>query len=403
MSRKVNLAVAATITLIAMAVTFSITMVISMDMFNNTVSSVKNKERMYNKLSEIDRYVRDNEYFDINEDNLNDTIASGYMLGISDKYARYYSAKAYSEKVGVESGRLMNIGVSVIKDASSGYARIIRVYDNSPASEIGLQTGGFITMIGDVSVRTMTDTAAINSALLGEEGTTVSITYLTPDRQEQPAVELVRSNYTTDTVFTQLTEDGCGYVCIDAFASTTGTEFRTAVEDLINQGAKALVFDLRNNTGDSLDAALVAADYCVPAGLMAQSQAKDGTLTDLRISDDHEITIPMVCLVNGSTAGGAELFANALRKMAGASIVGTTTAGKGVVLSEPQSFSDGSAAVITVGMLLDNEGQSWNGTGLTPDVEATLTVDEQNSYYDFTVETDPQINKAMTSVMAMVG
>ena len=403
MSRKVNLAVAATVTLIAMAVTFSITMVLSMDMFNSTVSSVKNKERMYNKLSEIDRYVRDNEYFDINEDTLNDTIASGYMLGISDKYARYYSAKAYTEKVGVESGRLMNIGVSVIKDSSSGYALIIRVYDNSPASEIGLQVGGFITTIGDVSVRTMSDTAAINSALLGEEGTTVSITYLNPDRQEQPAVELVRSNYTTATVFTQLTEDGCGYVCIDAFASTTGTEFRTAVENLVDQGAKALVFDLRNNTGESLDAALVAADYCVPAGLMAQSQAKDGTLTDLRISDDHEITLPMVCLVNGNTAGGAELFANALRKMAGASIVGTTTAGKGVVLSNPQSFSDGSAAVITIGLLLDNEGQSWNGTGLTPDVEATLTADEQNSYYDFTVETDPQINRAMTSVMAMVG
>lgn len=403
MSRKVNLAVAATVTLVAMAVTFSITMVISMDMFNNTVSSVKSKERMYNKLSEIDRYVRDNEYFDINEDTLNDTIASGYMLGISDKYARYYSAKAYTEKVGVETGRLMNIGVSVIKDASSGYARIIRVYDNSPASEIGLQVGGFITNIGDTNVRTMTDTAAINSALLGEEGTTVSITYLNPDRQEQPAVELVRSNYTTTTVFTQLTDDGCGYVCIDAFSTTTGTEFRTAVENLVNQGAKALVFDLRNNTGDSLDAALVAADYCVPAGLMAQSQAKDGTLTDLRISDDHEITIPMVCLVNGNTAGGAELFANALRKMAGASIVGTTTAGKGVVLSEPQSFSDGSAAVITTGLLLDNEGQTWNGTGLTPDIEATLTADEQNSYYDFTVETDPQINKAVTSVMAMVG
>ena len=403
MSRKVNLAVAATVTLIAMAVTFSITMVVSMDMFNNTVSSVKNKERMYNKLSEIDRYVRDNEYFDINEDTLNDTIASGYMLGISDKYARYYSAKAYTEKVGVETGRLMNIGVSVVKDASSGYARIIRVYSNSPASEIGLQVGGFITTIGDTSVRTMTDTAAINSALLGEEGTTVSITYLNPDRQEQPAVELVRSNYTTTTVFTQMIGDGCGYVCIDVFASTTGTEFRTAVENLINEGAKALVFDLRNNTGESLDAALVAADYCVPAGLMAQSQAKDGTLTDLRISDDHEITVPMVCLVNGNTAGGAELFANALRKMAGASIVGTTTAGKGVVLSEPQSFSDGSAAVITIGLLLDNEGQSWNGTGLTPDVEAALTADEQNSYYDFTVETDPQINKAVTSVMAMVG
>ena len=74
-----------------------------------------------------------------------------------------------------------------------------------------------------------------------------------------------------------------------------------------------------------------------------------------------------------------------------------------MVLSDPQSFSDGSAAVITIGLLLDNEGQTWNGTGLTPDVEATLTADEQNSYYDFTIETDPQINKAMTSVMAMVG
>ena len=111
MSKKVSLGVAATVTLIAMAVTFSMTMTVSMNMFNNTVSSVKNKERMYNKLSEVDRYVRANEYFDINDDTLNDTIASGYMLGISDRYARYYSAKAYSERVGLANGRLMGIGV----------------------------------------------------------------------------------------------------------------------------------------------------------------------------------------------------------------------------------------------------------------------------------------------------
>ena len=89
MSKKVSIAVAATVTLIAMALTFSITMAISMNMFNNTVSSVKSRERQYNKLSEIDRFVRSNEYFSINDDTLNDTIASGYMLGISDRYARY--------------------------------------------------------------------------------------------------------------------------------------------------------------------------------------------------------------------------------------------------------------------------------------------------------------------------
>lgn len=403
MSKKVSLGVAATVTLIAMAVTFSMTMTVSMNMFNNTVSSVKNKERMYNKLSEVDRYVRANEYFDINDDTLNDTIASGYMLGISDRYARYYSAKAYSERVGLANGRLMGIGVSVVKDPSSGYARIIRVYDNTPATNVGLEVGGFITAIGDTSTRSMSDTAAMTSALLGEEGSTVSIKYLTPLREEQ-SFEITHANYTTPSISTvRLMDNGVGYLRIDSFTSGTAVEFRNAVNSLTNQGATSLIFDLRDNSGENLNAALVATDYCVPSGLIAQSQDKGGNVTDLRMSDENEITLPMVCLVNGSTASGAELFANALRKMAGATIVGSTTAGKGVLLSDPQSLSDGSAVVITVGILLDNEGKNWNGTGLTPDVDASLTNDEQSSYYDFTVDNDPQIAKAINAISGANG
>lgn len=403
MSKKVSLGVAATVTLIAMAVTFSMTMTVSMNMFNNTVSSVKNKERMYNKLSEVDRYVRANEYFDINDDTLNDTIASGYMLGISDRYARYYSAKAYSERVGLANGRLMGIGVAVVKDPSSGYARIIRVYDNTPATNVGLEVGGFITAIGDTSTRSMSDAAAMTSALLGEEGSTVSIKYLTPLREEQ-SFEIAHANYTTPSISTvRLMDNGVGYLRIDSFTSGTAVEFRNAVNSLTNQGATSLIFDLRDNSGENLNAALVATDYCVPSGLIAQSQDKGGNVTDLRMSDENEITLPMVCLVNGSTASGAELFANALRKMAGATIVGSTTAGKGVLLSDPQSLSDGSAVVITVGILLDNEGKNWNGTGLTPDVDASLTNDEQSSYYDFTVDNDPQITKAINAISGANG
>lgn len=403
MSKKVSLGVAATVTLIAMAVTFSMTMTVSMNMFNNTVSSVKNKERMYNKLSEVDRYVRANEYFDINDDTLNDTIASGYMLGISDQYARYYSAKAYSERVGLANGRLMGIGVAVVKDPSSGYARIIRVYDNTPATNVGLEVGGFITAIGDTSTRSMSDTAAMTSALLGEEGSIVSIKYLTPLREEQ-SFEIAHANYTTPSISTvRLMDNGVGYLRIDSFTSGTAVEFRNAVNSLTNQGATSLIFDLRDNSGENLNAALVATDYCVPSGLIAQSQDKGGNVTDLRMSDENEITLPMVCLVNGSTASGAELFANALRKMAGATIVGSTTAGKGVLLSDPQSLSDGSAVVITVGILLDNEGKNWNGTGLTPDVDASLTNDEQSSYYDFTVDNDPQITKAINAISGANG
>lgn len=403
MSKKVSLGVAATVTLIAMAVTFSMTMTVSMNMFNNTVSSVKNKERMYNKLSEVDRYVRANEYFDINDDTLNDTIASGYMLGISDRYARYYSAKAYSERVGLANGRLMGIGVAVVKDPSSGYARIIRVYDNTPATNVGLEVGGFITAIGDTSTRSMSDTAAMTSALLGEEGSTVNIKYLTPLREEQ-SFEITHANYTTPSISTvRLMDNGVGYLRIDSFTSGTAVEFRNAVNSLTNQGATSLIFDLRDNSGENLNAALVATDYCVPSGLIAQSQDKGGNVADLRMSDENEITLPMVCLVNGSTASGAELFANALRKMAGATIVGSTTAGKGVLLSDPQSLSDGSAVVITVGILLDNEGKNWNGTALTPDVDASLTNDEQSSYYDFTVDNDPQITKAINAISGANG
>lgn len=403
MSKKISLGVAATIAIIAMAVTFSLTMVVSMKMFNTTVSSVKNKERQYNKLSEIDRFVRAGEYFTIDEDTLNDRLAAGYMNGINDKYAVYYTAKEYSEKQSVEKGTLTGIGVAVVNDTSSGYARIIRLYDNSPAAEAGMQVGGFITAINDESTRNITSTARLTSKLLGEEGTTTTITYLMPDRQEQQ-LNLVHSNYKTPSIYTrQMVADTCGYIRIDAFTSGTASEFKAAVDELLQQGANSLVFDLRDNTGENLNAALVAADYCVPSGEIAKQQDRDGNVTVLRMSDETEINVPIVCLVNGSTAGSAELFANALRKMAGATLVGTQTAGKGVVMSDAQSFSDGSAAYITVGLLLDNEDQTWNEEGLRPDIDAALSVDEQNAYYDYTLDTDPQISKAVNAATALAG
>ena len=403
MSKKISLGVAATIAIIAMAVTFSLTMVVSMKMFNTTVSSVKNKERQYNKLSEIDRFVRAGEYFTIDEDTLNDRLAAGYMNGINDKYAVYYTTKEYSEKQSVEKGTLTGIGVAVVNDTSSGYARIIRLYDNSPAAEAGMQVGGFITAINDESTRNITSTARLTSKLLGEEGTTTTITYLTPDRQEQQ-LNLVHSNYKTPSIYTrQMVADTCGYIRIDAFTSGTASEFKAAVDELLQQGANSLVFDLRDNTGENLNAALVAADYCVPSGEIAKQQDRDGNVTVLRMSDETKINVPIVCLVNGSTAGSAELFANALRKMAGATLVGTKTAGKGVVLSDAQSFSDGSAAYITVGLLLDNEDQTWNEEGLRPDIDAALSVDEQNAYYDYTLDTDPQISKAVNAATALAG
>ncbi|MFR4668081.1 MAG: S41 family peptidase [Subdoligranulum sp.] len=141
-------------------------------------------------------------------------------------------------------------------------------------------------------------------------------------------------------------------------------EFRNAVNSLTNQGATSLIFDLRDTSGENLNAALVATDYCVPSGLIAQSQDKDGNVTDLRMSDENEITLPMVCLVNGSTGirCGAVCRRSRVSNEAGA-YRGQHHGGQGCsASSDPQSLSDGSAVVITVGILLETRAK----TGTAP-------------------------------------
>lgn len=111
----------------------------------------------------------------------------------------------------------------------------------------------------------------------------------------------------------------------------------------------------------------------------------------------------MVCLVNGNTASAAELFASCLRDMSGARLVGTTTYGKGTIQSSPQRLSDGSAVVVTVAKLVASNGESFDGTGLTVDVERALNSDEQGAFYDFTLDTDPQVQRAVSTAQTMTG
>ena len=224
-----------------MAVTFSVTMAFSQNMFNNSVTSVKSRERMYNKLSEIDRYARANEYFDIDEDTLNDTIASGYMLGISDRYARYYSVQQYSRAdghpVGAPDGQSVCRWSRIPPPAMPGFSAFMKTL---PAAEVGMQEGGFLTSIGDTSLRSLSDTSAVQSALLGEEGSTVSIGYLAPDHTEQDLHHHPPPTIPTATVFSQMHDGNCAYIDIDDFSATTGTEFRSAVDDMRGQGCHQL-------------------------------------------------------------------------------------------------------------------------------------------------------------------
>ena len=402
MNRKISLGMAVTIVILAMTVTFSITMLLAMRLFDSTVSSVKEKESMYNKLAEVDRYVRGNDYYDIDETVLYDRLSAGYLLGTGDKYARYYTASAYTDLINVQNGTLLGIGVELAID-QSGYAKVTKVYTDSPAQEAGIKVGDYITAVDGDDVKSMSGVDAVQTRLRGESGTSVKVTWLDSEASEHNE-DLTHSGYTATTVDSALLQDSVGYIKIWQFDGTTPSELDYALRSLTASGATSLVFDLRDNGGGILEDAISCIDLITPEGTLAYAEDKYGNRTLLGSSTgDSVISQPTVCLVNENTASAAELFASSLRTLCGTRLVGSTTMGKGTIQSSPQRLSDGSAVVVTVAKLICGDGSCFDGTGLTVDVERPLTADEQASYYDYTLDTDPQIQRAVSTAQQLTG
>ena len=198
--------------------------------------------------------------------------------------------------------------------------------------------------------------------------------------------------------------DTVGYVRIRQFDGSTPSELDYALRFLTSSGVRSLVFDLRDNGGGVLEDAIGCIDLLAPEGTVAYAEDKNGNRTVIGSSDgESEIDLPMVCLVNGSTASAAELFAASLRNMCSARLVGTTTMGKGTIQNSPPRLSDGSAVSITVAKLICGDGSCFDGTGLTVDVERSLSTEESASFYDYTPETDPQVQRAVSAAQQLSG
>ena len=402
MNRKISVGMTVTIVILAMTVTFSITMLMAMRLFDHTVTSVKEKESMYNKVAEVDRYVRANDYYDIDETVLYDRLTAGYLLGTGDKYARYYTASAYTDLLNAQSGKLMGIGVELAID-QSGYAKVIKVYDESPAKEAGLQRGDYITTIAGADIKSLGSVEAVQNKLRGESGTSVNVGWLDSENAQHTA-DLTHSGFTANSVDSALVQGNVGYIKIWQFDNSTPSELDFALRSLTASGAQSFIFDLRDNGGGILDDAISCIELVAPEGVLAYAEDKAGNRTLLGSSTgDSVISQPTVCLVNENTASAAELFASSLRTLCGTRLVGSTTMGKGTIQSSPQRLSDGSAVVVTVAKLICGDGSCFDGTGLTVDVERPLTADEQASYYDYTLDTDPQIQRAVSTAQQLTG
>ena len=389
MKKKISVSLAAAIAIIAMTVTFSVTMILAMKMFDSTVSDVNEKQAMYNKLAEVDKVVRDNFYTEINDQTLYDMLATGYIAGLGDRNSKYYTAKQVIERNDIASGKLMGIGVDLVKD-TSGYFKVVKLYTGSPAETAGLTKGMILTKLDDTDLKALTlDT--VNSMLRGESGTSITVTYLKDN--VETAVTIQRSVYDLPLVEYQLTQDAVGYIKIISFTDDTAARLDYAINSLTDQGATSLIFDLRDNADGSLSAAAECIDLLCPAGTIVSGAYRDGETRVLYTSDENEVSLPMVALTNESTSGAAELFAVSIRDFGKGKVVGATTAGKGT-MQRLYSMSDGSAVSLTVAVLVPGRSESFDGVGIAPDYERVLSAEEKNFYYDFTIDDDPQILRA---------
>ncbi len=405
MNRKISVNLALALAIIAMTVTFSVTMIFSQSLFEDTVASVRQKETQYEKLAEIDKDVRENAYYMINNDMLYDMLGTGYMAGISDQYARYYTAEQYVNYLNEQSGVSIGIGVDIVKE-SNEYPRVIRTYTSSPAFDLGIENGHTLLEIDGNDLRNLS-LSAVNALLRGTDGSSLTLKYADRTNQESEPTVVQRRQYEITTVeWAQNENEVVGYIKIIDFNIQTPGELSSAIETMkkSEQGLIGLVIDLRSNDGGSLDSAMDTLDVLCPAGAMGYQVSRDGTAEVIEISDNvNQIDVPVVVLVNGQTQAGAELFAAGVRDFGIGQIVGTQTAGIGSIQCEPVRLSDGSAISYTIGIILTGLNEEFNNIGLEPDIESQLREDELEMYYDLNISTDSQIMRAKEVVIRLSG
>lgn len=399
MGKKISLGTALTLIIIAAAITFSLTMVFSLRSFNEKVSSITEREKMYAKFTEIDGYVRQNKPDDIDETKLMDSVAKGYLDGIDDPYAQYMDAKTYAAYIEASSETVAGVGINATMD-SNGYMSVAKVLENSTAASAGILPGDVIIKVDDINL-SAENYAEAEALLIGDAGT--KVTLVVRRDNEDNEMEITRRILTPSTISTTSFDKKYFYIRIDDFTESTPDQFSKAVEKSINEGALALIFDVRSlNTGLFSSAANII-DKLVGEGDTLGVEYNNGTTEVLYSSNSRETNIPMVVLTNESTSGAAEFFAASLRDFGKANIVGTQTAGVGS-MQKTLKLNDGSAIQLTSGKYyLPGSEYAWEGAGIVPDHVVVLGY--APDFSDITLidtSLDTQLSKAIEVVSSYI-
>ena len=324
---------------------------------------------------------------------MEDAAAAAMVDSLGDRWSYYLSAEEYRSYKEQMNNAYVGIGVTITAaEDGSGY-EIIKVSPGGPAEEAGLVAGDIIIGAAGQSAAGM-DSDALGALVKGEENTQVLLTILR-DGQELE-LYVTRKTVQVEVAVGRMLEGNVGLVTIVNFDGRCAQETIGAIESLLEQGAEALIFDVRNNPGGYKDELVDVLDYLLPAGDLFRSEYYTGEIF-LDESDDTCLEIPMAVLVNSESYSAAEFFAAALREYEWATVVGSQTVGKGYFQTTIE-LADGSAVGLSVGKYTTPLGVSLAEVGgLTPDV--VVEVDEETFWNIYAgvlePEADPQIQAAV--------
>ncbi len=390
MKKKITVSTAITLLILTAALAISVTMMLAIRYFNRQVQSVSQRQAMYAHINGVDKKVR--EYYpELDEELLRQSITKGYISGIGDSYAACYSPDDYvAEKLRM-SGYSKDIGVQVNRDAK-GNMVVSRVSTDSAADKAGLKTGDVIVALDG------TDIGSVSSADLQAKLDSAEKVLISAKRGDQSlAFELTPFQYEIRSAQGTM-KDSVGYIRVTAFYENTADQLKATVSALLEGGATALVFDLRDNVGGSGETLEEILSFLMPLGQYGTRTAKDGTVTKLSSTGSSQLSIATTTLINKVTAGEAELFAGALQDFGLTTVIGETSAGKAKYQEYFVLDSDSSALRLTAGEYSLIKSGSWENVGIKPDVPVALTDQQRATASTIELENDPYYKMALNQM-----
>ncbi len=345
----------------------------------------------YTKLSIVEQLVASRYVNDYDVDAAMDSILSGYISAV-DPHGRYMNAEAYQQYLDEMNGKYTGLGISVNYVASTGNMEVSKVDRGSSADNAGVKAGDVIYKIDGVDVNTMTEEQARN-LLKAKAATTIDLSIYRGEKSLEK--KLIFSEYTTTTLEYRVINDNIGYIRFDAFDTITASEFHTAYSKLKSKGVTSFIFDVRNNDGATIESTCEILDVILPKGTIATVQTKGSSKTSTIQSDEDEIKLPIVVLVNQKTQSSAELFAAAIRDYKKGTIVGVTTYGKGVA-QQVIPLSDQTAVYLSTQIYFPPSEKSFDGVGVEPDVVVEMSDEDLSNFYELTEKTDVQLAQAIS-------